>query len=280
MRGLNLPSFPKGGIFMENNGILREDEMIFHLNNRVLKDLPNNLQDFILIIFGILNLNTVIKCKRVFGYKKPDFRITVNGLSVGISMKSGCAHVLHVEDLLQFLKFLYDNGVSKKTLNAIRLFHYGDGTYNGTGKDRMNCHEAYEAYKEEIDEANKELNSSKELILKVMNRVVFDGFGEDDEEAEYLYHGSYKEGVFISRGQFKSHIMKKDWESSPLRFPHIGPFMLLPERRYPHGRTMTSPERRHRIEVNMPHLKETIKYIAEHNPGYTYRHKKPFGEGS
>ena len=266
---------------MANNGVLREDEMIFHLNNRLVKDLPDNLQDFLIHIFGLLDVNTVVKCKRVFGYKKPDFRIIVNGLSVGVSMKSGDAHMLHTEDLMSFLKFLYENGISKKTLNAIRLYQYGDGTLNGTGEDRMTCYEAYDAFKEQIDEANKELNANKELIVKVMERAIFMGLEEEGgDEAEYIYHGSYKEGVFVSRGQFKTFIMKRDWLKSPLRLPHIGPFMILPERRYPHGRTITSPERRHRIEVTLPHLKEEITYISNKIPGYVSRHKKPFVDGS
>ena len=265
---------------MANNGVLKEDEMIFHLNNRLVKELPNNLQDFLIHIFGLIDANTLVKCKRVFGFKKPDFRIIVNGLAVGVSMKSGDAHILHTEDLMSFLKFMYDNGISKKTINAIRLYHYGDGTLNGTGKDRMTCQEAYEMFKEQISEANKELNANREFIVKVMNRAIFDGPVEDDDEAEYIYHGSYKEGVFISREQFTRFIMKRDWSKSPLRFPHIGPFMILPERRYPHGRTITNPERRHRIEVSIPHLKEEITYIANKVPGYYSRHKKPYDDGS
>ena len=250
---------------MINSGILREDEFVYFLDGKKGKDLSPNLVSMMERLFGIVDPEKKISCQKTQDYIKPDIIIKHRRKEKAISLKSSSSHVMHNEQIKTFILFLRGLGVSEKTQKTLLYYQYGDGTMTGTGKHRHTGHEMQEIMKEEIQEANKELNASKDFIKAVINRVIFDGVNPDARKADAIYHGDVKQGVIVTREQMMKHIEKKeDWYYT--KVPHIGPLVLTPG-----GRYVANPEKdykkRHIIEVIWTKFGEDMEYISNR---YTY----------
>lgn len=250
---------------MINSGILREDEFVYFLNGKKGKDLSSNLLSMMERLFGIVDLEKKISCVKTQDYIKPDIVIKHRKIEKAVSIKSSTSHVMHNEQIKTFILFLRSLGVSTKTQKTILLYQYGDGTMDGTGKHRHTGQEMQELMKDEIKEANKELNSSKDLIKAVINRVIFDGVVPEARKADAVYHGDVKQGEIVTREQMMKHIEKKDdWYYT--KVIHIGPLVLTPGGRYVKEPTKDY-KKRHIIECIWTKFAEDMKYISNR---YTY----------
>ena len=242
-----------------NHGLLKEDEMVIHLNNKKVKELTNNCAYLIKELFGAVDENETITCQKTEGSVKPDLIIECKGQTRFVSMKSGRSEIVHQEIIKNFVLFLRSLGVSKRTQQTILLYHFGDGTMDGSAKERFPYEKLRLLLAQRIKEANDELNKDRDFILKVVNRCVFDGAIEDAPRADAIYHGDYEFGMLVSKKQVEKHIKRKTWDY--LNNLHIGPLHLRPSARYI-GREIVSEKRRHRLECFWPHLKDDIDYIA------------------
>lgn len=256
-----------------NHGRLIEDEMMINLQGKKISELNQNLRYFLSELFGALEANETIHCYQPDDYIKPDLIIEYKGVKKGVSIKTGATDFVHREHVSTFVEFLKGLGVTTKTINTILLFQYGDDTIDGTGKKRMPFDVIKYRYKTRIMEANKELNSNKELIYKVVERTVFDGVGSDKEKAEALYHGDIYDGKVITRYQVYKHIMKKDWDK--YEHLHIGPLFIGPHARYV-DTEIVNENSRNRINVRWNGLIMDIKYIATKYFSYTPLNKRKY----
>ena len=178
------------------------------LHNKIFIELDDFWKKNITIMFNKVNDEDVIKCRLVGGNCKTDFEIIINDEKKNISVKYGENVSIHSEQIDSFLEFLKIIGISDNTLKTIILYHYGDGTLKGNGVNRKNTKELQELYKEEIFKANEELNKD-DIIRKVIYRAILKGRSPYHEEIDYLYHGSTKEGIFISKVQLLKEIKNK-----------------------------------------------------------------------
>lgn len=242
-----------------NKGILKEDEMVIHLNNKTPKELTNNCRNLMKDLFGALDEEKIIKCQKTEGSVKPDYIIEYDGKKHCVSMKSGRSQIVHQEIIKNFVLFLRSLGVSKRTQQTILYYQYGDGTMDGSAKERMSYERLRLVLADRIKEANDELNKDKDFIWKIVERCVFIGAVQDAPEADALYHGDYEFGMVVSKKQVKKHIYRKTWDY--LNNLHIGPLHIRPSARYI-GREIVSEKRRQRVELFWPNLKDDIDYIA------------------
>ncbi|MCQ2815516.1 MAG: hypothetical protein MJ227_04550 [Bacilli bacterium] len=192
-----------------NIGIQKENDVIELLNNKYIKDLDNNARFFIERLFDKLDDSESIICERVEGFVKPDFFIKYKKKTKYISMKSGKSSVVHQEDIKKFLNFLREYNVSKRTLQTILYFQFGDGTMDGTGKRRWSYEETVFILKERIKEANDELNNNKDLVIAITERALFQGTSVDYPKATYIYHGDKDYGIVVSEKQIIKHLYNK-----------------------------------------------------------------------
>ena len=251
---------------MINKGRLLEDEIIYFLNNKKPCELNPNLLQMIRDLYGIVDPNLPIKCEYAIDLTKPDFVITYMDHKQYVSMKTGASTVVHKEQLSTFIKYLKEIGVSDKTIETILLYQYGDGTTDGTGKERMATDKLKYVLSDRIKEANKELNVSKELIIKVMDRVMFQGVNPNVPAANALYHGDIEYGVTVHKKQFIKYIKSKnfDWISNL----HCGPLFIKPSARYA-DKPINNEARRHMVEISWPRLSDDMRYIGNHYDNYT-----------
>lgn len=250
-------------------GFIAEKQMIAALNGKKMIELNHNLKLFIKKLFGDIDDDTKIGCKKFEGFFKPDFVVTCDGVNKYISMKSGMADTVHEEQLSSVITFLHRIGISDETLETIRLFQYADGTIDGTGSHRMNWREAYETYDERIKKANIELNSSKKQLLKIMDRFLFQGVDNEAVFADAIYHGNIEDGVLVLRHQFERYFLFKSWKKYDSF--HIGPIIIKPHSRFigMDNKEIKNEHLRHRMQFRWPKLKEDMIYMNKY-----YFHQK------
>ena len=70
---------------MKTQGVLKEDEMIYFLNNRKIKELSPNLNTMLQTLYGVLDPEWTVYCENAADLTKPDFVVTVNGKVVASS---------------------------------------------------------------------------------------------------------------------------------------------------------------------------------------------------
>ncbi len=244
-----------------NEGNLKEQELIFALNNKKISMLSNNMRWLMRSLFGVLDDNQLIKCYKVDDINKTDFVIEYDGRKRNVSMKSGKAVNVHNEILQNFISFLGSKGISKRTRDTICLFHYGDGTLDGSGGEgRLSYAAVSQGLGDRIKEANLELNSNMNFILDVMDRCIFKGANPDNIEADCVYFGDVDYGIVATKNQFVRNTRRRCFDYYD--HLHIGPLLFRPDARYV-GKEITYERKRNRIVAYWPNLREDIEYMSK-----------------
>ena len=241
-------------------GIQNEEKMCENINNKTFDQLNKNLQMFMYYLFPKMDKSKMFKCFQTENFIKPDICISQDSKLKFVSLKYGQSETLHNEHISTFIKFLKDNGISDYTIESYLLYHYGDGTTDGTGQKRMSSIETRFTYDERITKMNEEFNSSKAFIKKFADRVMFQGVNPSTSMAEYIYHGDPDYGVFVSRLQYMRHIEMKNWAFMQTCV-HVGPFVLRPHARYA-NKEILNEEHRHTVTINYPRFVQDILYIS------------------
>lgn len=246
-----------------NKGEQQENIMVQNLNNHHYKDLIPNLRNIVEAMFPDIKEDDLITASLIEGYIKPDFSVTVNNVTHYVSMKSGVNNIVNQEYIQNFCKLLKEKGISSDTIRVILYFHYGDGTYDGSGKERMSYTQLRSRLERYIPSANEELNRNKDLVMELIHRFLFKGTKEENIEAEFIYDGELESGIILSRDQIMRHCEHKNWDFYEAL--HIGPFLFRPHARY-HGREIKNKIYRERIEFYWPNMLNYFRYISTHYP--------------
>ncbi len=254
-----------------NKGQLREDEMIITLNGKKIKELNPNLREMMENLFGVIEDEKTIKCVKSQDYIKPDIDITYEGLTMGVSIKSGTASNVHNEMLSTFIDYLRNHGISERTIKTVLLHHYGDGTSDGTGSVRQEAGEIMYHLKSELKDANEELNENVEFIIDAVDRFMFQGVDPEAEKAKAIYIGDIRFGFLTARSQVIKCVSKERWDY--YNSLHIGPLLIRPHARYANVE-VKSEMSRNRIDVWWPHLYEDLQRISRRYYNYTPLHKR------
>lgn len=252
----------KGGTRMpQNDGNLKEQEVIYALNNKRTSELTNNMRCLVRSLFGVLDDNKIVKCYKVDDANKTDFVVEYDDRIRNVSMKSGRAVIVHNEILNNFINFLSNYGISKRTLDTICLFHYGDGTIDGSGKDnRQSYNEVVAGLQDRINEANDELNSDMDFIIEVLDHCMFKGSNINNIRADCVYFGDKDYGIVATRNQFIKNTKRRGFDF--YSHLHIGPLLFRPDARYV-DKEITHERKRNRIVAYWPNLREDIEYMSK-----------------
>lgn len=242
-----------------SDGLVVEKNIVNELDGKTFSNLSNNMKHLVKNLFPEVKENDTI-CSGVYGdVFKSDIYIRCSEITKNISIKHGKAETVHNEILDKFLEYLKSNGISDKTIETIRLFHYGDTTTDGTGKKRMGYNQIMVLYGERIAEANYELNTNRDFVVKTVDRLVFDGASKDYVKADAIYAGDVEYGEIALKTQVEKHVSRKYY--GYYNNLHIGPILLRPDCRYV-DTEIRSERKRHRIVAYWPALRSDIEYIA------------------
>ncbi len=258
-----------------NKGKLIEDEMMLALNNHFVKDLSPNLRNVMHSLFGALEANEIVTCTQPDVPIKPDLLITYKGKTKGLSLKSGASEYVHGEPIDKFVDFLRNLNISRETIETILLYQFGDGTIDGSGKERMELEQLKTSLYFRLKKANSELNRDPNLILKIIDRFLFQGWDLEAKNADAIYHGDIYFGISITKRQITKYINVKVWDYYDSL--HIGPVFLRPHARYI-GVEIKSEFSRHKIDGFWPNMLSDMNYISKRFFAYTPLNKRKFEE--
>ena len=248
-------------------GRVTEETFRDHLNGKKLSEISENTQKFLRYIMPVSCLKETISCFLTEDYIKPDVSIQMGDTIKYVSIKSINGEIVHTENLYSFIDFLKENGIDDYTIETYLLFHFGDGTTDGSGLIRKSAYEARVELDERIRQMNAAFNNNPEFIKAVIERTLFQGVNPAAKKAQYIFHGDIHYGVFMSRSQMMKHLERKSFDF--LTCPHIGPLVLKPHARYS-GKPILSDQRRKEVLITYPNFHADVKYIMNryNGPGY------------
>lgn len=206
---------------MKNSGLSNEKRIIQAINEKSYKDLSSHFKSVISTIYGEIEDEEIIYAEKAKSNMKTDIIVKCKGIEKRLSVKIGCQNTFHCETVNGFCRFLKDLGISNEGLETLKLYHYGDGTTNGTGNYHLDVKEVKIKYAERIKKLNEELNK-KEVLKIILEYLIKTGTPKVNDHVDYLYHGSMYIGVLISVEDFIDAILDidcKDFDSI-----HFGPF--------------------------------------------------------
>lgn len=243
-----------------NQGLLKEEEMVSAINDKKVCELTNNLRHMFQVLYGVLDDNEIVNASLTDGSVKPDFFVTYKGIKKGISLKTGSSTLVHNEYLDNFINYLKANDMSDTTIETILLFHFGDGTTDGSGEERFEFAKLSYLLKDRIKEANFDLNKDDDFVYRFVERSILQGANDDWPRADAIYHGDLEYGVVATEKQIRKHIYRKDF--SWMNALHIGPITLRPGARYV-DKAIVNEKRRHIIQCVWPKLYSDVIYISK-----------------
>ena len=244
-----------------NHGEQKEKIISDKINKKLFKNLDGNSKMIVSTIFPHVKPNDMLISGIVEEYIKPDIYIALNDETHYISIKTGVSNNLHQEYLDKFCTVLKEKGISDKTIRTIRLFHYGDSTTDGTGKEIKSDITIRKELEEDFKEANIELNKDRKIVVDLIYRFIFKGTKKENIEADYIYHGEPNYGIIVSKNQVMKQVEMKTY--SFYNNIHIGPVMFRPHSRSSH-KSEKYPMYRQKMGFYWPNFINDLKYIKDH----------------
>lgn len=248
----------------KNIGRLKEDEFVEAIDGKRAEELSHNLKHILREMFGLFDGKEILRCGLVEKLQKPDFYIEYKGIRKYVSLKTGRAEIVSEEHIIPFLKYLRTWHLSEESQKTFLYFHFGDGTMDGSGAQRIDHHTFMAKLGPRIALLNQELNQNKDFIKDVIHRCLFKGTLETNIEADYIYFGDVNYGVVCSKTQIFKHVDRRDW--SFMDSPHIGPILFRPHARYI-NKPIKKEALRWKVDFSWANLSADLEYIAERYDG-------------
>lgn len=178
------------------------------LDQKIYENINPNLRHFLDEIFHHQDLRGKWVHAQVMNVNmKPDFYVTVDGVLGGayVSVKIGSGNSIHQEPFLNFVDFLKDNGATDEIITNLKLFHFADGTTNNTGTLRQTAGQFIKENQGVIQSLNEFFNK-REVLRKIIERVIFQGNYPNAPQADYIYHGDEHNGVWASKDEIFQYL--------------------------------------------------------------------------
>jgi len=201
------------------SGFQNETDLISALSNKTYVELNDNLKKFIYFLFSQVNNNDQIKCYSGMVGQKPDIIIEINNKRKNVSIKKGSGNSVHQEDIYLFMDFLTTLDISEEAKMELLKYHWADGTTDGSGKIRVSSTEYKAEHQKEIDLINSELNK-RELLTKLITRVIFKGKSDRFDEADVVYYGTIDKGHWATKDEIIKYMLNNKFDINSI---HFGP---------------------------------------------------------
>ncbi|MBO5738945.1 hypothetical protein J6R97_06365 [bacterium] len=212
---------------MANNshGNKNEVEISNYLNEKKFCELNLCMKEFIKYICKnkeiLFNDDTIIYSSYEKNNKlKQDIYININNVIINVSLKMGSGNSLHQEKIEDFILFIKKElKASEEICNMWRFFIWADGTLNGTGpldkntKGEIICRFGSKEYQKKYAQDRVILqNFINENKIALIERALFIGKCENSN-VDFVYHGTYKEGCWISKQEVINFQLENETKS-------------------------------------------------------------------
>jgi len=211
-----------GEIIMASNhhGNSNEIEIAEYLNGKKFKDLNLTMKEFIKYVCLTKNItfddNTNITAEYVKNNKlKQDIYLTIEGIKIGVSLKMGSGNSCHQEKIEDFISFIRTScNATEEICDLWRFFIWADGTCDGKGstkKDsngkiicRFDAAGFKKNYPDKRNTLQQFLDANKTALIE---RALFTG--KYNSDVNFVYHGTYKQGRWISKKEVIDFLVKQ-----------------------------------------------------------------------
>ncbi len=240
-----------------NDGFINEKKLREYINGNTFDNYNTNIKSFLTFVFGTkINTNIPFYAEKEKGQVKPDLCIKHNGVKKYISIKKGGGNSIHQEGIDVFFPFV--SGIlGDSALYNLKMFHYGDGTTDDTGKVRYSANECKSRYAKEISELNLVLNIWSNLS-KFLDRFLFVG-NVGISVVDVVYHGTIESGLWASREEIIGYIKNNDFSINAV---HFGPLTYQVWGRN-NKRTAKNPNRRYEMQIKWGNITKDLENIRK-----------------
>lgn len=235
------------------SGFQNELEFVYALNNKKFQNISFTLQEFLLALYGNIKPNEIIYVKLNYEKQKSDMSIWVRDIEKRVSIKKGIKNSVHVESLNSFIQFLKIHKMPSELIEKLLYYHYGDGTINGTGKNRVSSEEYRKLHQSEIDEINAFFNR-KDIIKEAINRFVLIG-NCDTKSIDVILYGVVEDFLWITKEEINEVILSN--HNIRASGVHFGSLFYQPMTRCLNYNSKYE-KMRHNIQIKWYHLSDDI----------------------
>jgi hypothetical protein len=242
-----------------SSGFANENEIIDYLNNtKYVDNLNSNFKAFLSFLFS-QNLNgKTVSAYKPTGQVKPDIGIIIDENEKYVSVKKGSGNSVHQEQLVEFESFLDSCGVSKRIINYLKEFHYGDGSTDGNGGERIRASQWQAQNLTKITQINIAINTP-DILMESLNRFLFIGNIPDAPVVDVVYHGNIEDGLWASREEIIEYLIPNHNNATTVHFSNLTYQVWNRNLNY----NPKTANRRHTMQIKWPSLTKDFINITE-----------------
>ncbi len=240
---------------MHNDGLQNEIDIVNVLDGKMVKELPLFWQKRMKQLDWTILDDAKIEAYKCYHDQKSDISIRVGIKKWNISIKSGHYVSVHMERISTFTGFLRSLGISEELITTLKLFHYGDGTIDGTGVDRKPSSFLKEEMSERIKEFNEAVNK-RNILSKIILRFICCGTPIQRSYVTHIYWGTKDYGEMINVKTLIDYYCNAYYLDSTSI--HFGPFIYNPAYRGLKNFD-SSKVSRYYINIKWPSINRDIK---------------------
>ena len=210
---------------MKNKGLENELEIVEVLDCKFYSQLSEFWQRRIKQLYRDVKDDDRIECYKCVYNQKADISIRIDYKKWNISIKSGYFVSVHSERISSFSGFLRSLGIEEDHIETLKLYHYGDGTTDGTGEERKPVNILKDELKERIIAFNEAVNK-KEILARIVLRFLCIGTPYQRSYVTHIYYGTKDYGEMIDAKTMIDYICS-GYPSTTTAI-HFGPFIYCP----------------------------------------------------
>lgn len=204
-----------------NYGYQNENDFVYLFNNKYLKELDKNSQEFLEDIYdGNITSDEPIKCWKNKMVQKTDIFIKYKNKIKNISLKCGNSNSIHHEQIQEFERYLWNIGLSNEIIQKYVGYHYGyrkDENGHNDYNNQLSSEEYKTLYQKDLDEFNIVINKTK-IIVDMIDRFIIRG-RNSDYDIDALVCGKIDDYVWITKYEIYDLILTK--RCLEFKSPHI-----------------------------------------------------------
>lgn len=220
-----------------NYGYQNENDFVYLFNNKYLKELDKNSQEFLEDIYdGNITSDEPIKCWKNKMVQKTDIFIKYKNKIKNISLKCGNSNSIHHEQIQEFERYLWNIGLSNEIIQKYVGYHYGyrkDENGHNDYNNQLSSEEYKTLYQKDLDEFNIAINKTK-IIVDMIDRFIIRG-RNSDYDIDALVCGKIDDYVWITKYEIYDLILTK--RCLEFNSPHIACLTIGPKKRCLNGLT-------------------------------------------
>ena len=201
----------------------------------------------------------IIEAYKCVHDQKADISIRVKQKKWNISIKSGYFVSVHNERISSFTGFLRSLGIKEELIETLKLYHYGDGSLDGTGTERKTSRELKEELKDRIEAFNEAVNQ-RNILCHIILRFLCCGTPYQRSYVTHIYWGTKDYGIMIHAKTLVDYFCNAYYyETTAI---HFGPFIYTPAYRGLKDFDSTNVKRYY-INIKWPSLVRDINEAKE-----------------